>query len=178
MNVEHQSSLRGARQSRRIVPESRFRRGLTRSGRRSIASSIGGRRGSRFGVAYTLFYIAFATELGLLLFYCRYTISWGPIHGAIVNYFGHKVGYRNFETPHGRQVAQHPAVRLRDPGASSFRTTTTREPCRRTSPGAGFEIDPTWPIIRSLAWLRIVQLGPQSGPRRLSRIPSSHNPQF
>ena len=48
-----------------------------------------------FGTAYTLFYFAFATSpWQYLLLPIHYLM--GPMHGAIVNWGGHKYGYRNF----------------------------------------------------------------------------------
>ncbi len=48
-----------------------------------------------FGTAYTLFYMAFATSpWQYLLLPIHYLM--GPMHGAIVNWGGHKYGYRNF----------------------------------------------------------------------------------
>ena len=50
-----------------------------------------------FGVAYTAFYAVFATHWWMFLFLpIHYLI--GPIHGAIVNWAGHKYGYRNFNS--------------------------------------------------------------------------------
>jgi stearoyl-CoA desaturase (delta-9 desaturase) len=50
-----------------------------------------------FGTAYALFYLAFAPHWA---FYFLLPVHWlmGPIHGAIVNWGGHKYGYRNFAT--------------------------------------------------------------------------------
>ncbi len=49
-----------------------------------------------WGAAYTLFYWHFATVWWLwLLLPIQFLLS--PIHGAIINWFAHKYGYRNFE---------------------------------------------------------------------------------
>jgi stearoyl-CoA desaturase (Delta-9 desaturase) len=49
-----------------------------------------------WGSAYTFFYMFFATEWWHFLFLpIHYLI--GPVHGAIVNWFGHKHGYSNFD---------------------------------------------------------------------------------
>jgi stearoyl-CoA desaturase (delta-9 desaturase) len=46
---------------------------------------------------YTLFYVAFAPHWWLV---ALAPIHWflGPIHGGIVNWFGHKFGYRNYDS--------------------------------------------------------------------------------
>ena len=50
-----------------------------------------------WGTAYTLFYIAFAPHWAFFLLLPAHYLM-GPIHGAIVNWAGHKYGYRNFQT--------------------------------------------------------------------------------
>lgn len=45
--------------------------------------------------AYTLFYIYFAHAWWVFLFLPMHFIM-GPLHGAIINWFAHKYGYRNF----------------------------------------------------------------------------------
>ncbi len=50
-----------------------------------------------WGGLYVLFYWQFATHWSLfLLLPIQFAVS--PIHGAIINWFAHKYGYRNFET--------------------------------------------------------------------------------
>ena len=48
-----------------------------------------------WGVIYFLFYLAFATQWWMWLLF-PITCLMGPVHGAIINYFAHKYGYRNF----------------------------------------------------------------------------------
>ena len=48
-----------------------------------------------FGVAYVAFYAAFATHWWMFLLLPVHFLM-GPTHGAIVNWAGHKYGYRNF----------------------------------------------------------------------------------
>ena len=50
-----------------------------------------------FVVAYIALYLVFTDSLWYLLLVPLHSLM-GPIHGAIVNWFGHKSGYRNFET--------------------------------------------------------------------------------
>jgi stearoyl-CoA desaturase (delta-9 desaturase) len=46
--------------------------------------------------AYISFYIFFATEWWMFLFLPAHFVM-GPLHGAVINWFAHKYGYRNFE---------------------------------------------------------------------------------
>jgi stearoyl-CoA desaturase (delta-9 desaturase) len=121
-----------------------------------------------FGTAYTLFYIALAPHWAYFLLLPIHYVM-GPIHGAIVNYFGHKLGYRNFATPHGDKS--------RNTLPFDFLTWgelfQNNHHARAMSPNFArrwFEIDPTWPIIRALAWLHVIQL---VGPARAAEASSS-----
>jgi stearoyl-CoA desaturase (Delta-9 desaturase) len=53
-----------------------------------------------WGTLYTLMYGAYAyfTKSYWVMALVPFTWFLGPIHGAIVNYLGHKLGYRNFES--------------------------------------------------------------------------------
>ena len=48
-----------------------------------------------FGVLYVLFYVVFAPSYWWFLLLPIHFLM-GPIQGAIVNWFGHKLGYQNF----------------------------------------------------------------------------------
>jgi len=51
-----------------------------------------------WGVLYVMFYVTFVPE-GMWFLYLLLPIHFlmAPIHGAIINWFAHKVGYRNFD---------------------------------------------------------------------------------
>jgi stearoyl-CoA desaturase (Delta-9 desaturase) len=53
-----------------------------------------------WGTLYTLMYGAYAYFTKSYWVMALVPLTWflGPIHGAIVNYLGHKLGYRNFES--------------------------------------------------------------------------------
>jgi len=52
-----------------------------------------------FGIFYFLLYLYFAPNYWLLLLVPIHILM-GPLHGFIVNWFGHKRGYRNFKQLH------------------------------------------------------------------------------
>ena len=79
---------------KRSVPE-KFKKGVPKW---ESFDELAGSWPSRlvWGTLYTLVYMNFATELWLwALLPIQYMLS--PIHGAIINWFAHKYGYRNFE---------------------------------------------------------------------------------
>jgi stearoyl-CoA desaturase (Delta-9 desaturase) len=144
-------------QLRRITPEARFEGDtpewplLDRFGRTWACHIL-------FIGLYTAFYVAFAPSWHWFLLLPLHFVM-GPIHGAIVNWCGHKYGYRNFET------TQHDKSR----NTLVFDFLTMGELFQNNHHKFGmspnfaarwFELDPTYPIIRVLAFLRIVDLGP------------------
>ena len=106
-----------------IEPEAALRRRHARSGRRSTASAAAGRRASLFWRLYTAFYVAFAPHWSLFLLLPVHFLM-GPIHGAIVNWCGHKYGYRNFDTTATTSRATR-SCSTSSRWASCSRTTTT-----------------------------------------------------
>ncbi|HEX9296320.1 MAG TPA: acyl-CoA desaturase [Polyangiaceae bacterium] len=141
--------------TRRIVPEARFEGGYPVW---PAVDHFFNRWPVRigFGTAYTLFYLYFAPHWAYFLLLPIHYIM-GPVHGAIVNYCGHKFGYRNFATPHGDKS--------RNTLPFDFVTWgelfQNNHHARAMSPKFAvrwFEIDPTWFIIRGLAALRIIRL--------------------
>ncbi|MDP9149351.1 MAG: acyl-CoA desaturase [Myxococcota bacterium] len=79
----------------RVQPEARFAGGLPSW---PLIDRLGQSWWGRvaWGAAYTLFYMRFATHAWMFALLPVHFIM-GPIHGAIVNWCGHKYGYRNFD---------------------------------------------------------------------------------
>jgi stearoyl-CoA desaturase (delta-9 desaturase) len=115
-----------------------------------------------FGVAYTSVYLKFAPHWAWFLLVPLHWIM-GPLHGAIVNWCGHKYGYRNFATSDGdksRNTLPFDFVTM----GELFQNNHHAYGMSPNFAARWFEVDPTWAVIRALAFLRIVQL-PANGQR-------------
>ena len=107
-----------------------------------------------FGVLYTLVYIKFApSPVWFLLLPAHYLM--GPIHGAIVNWAGHKVGYRNFDSDDkSRNTLPIDFVTM----GELFQNNHHKFGMSPRFSVRWFEIDPTYAMIRLFAALGIITL--------------------
>lgn len=136
-----------------ILPEERFRGGVPEW---PLIDKIGDSWISRigFGTAYGLFYIAFAPHwAAFLLLPIHFVI--GPIHGAIVNWCGHKYGYRNFDCDDkSTNTLPIDFVTM----GELFQNNHHRYGMAPCFAVRWFEVDPTWSLIRALNFMRIIKL--------------------
>lgn len=109
-----------------------------------------------FGTAYTVFYIAFAPHWAFFLLLPVHYLM-GPIHGAIVNWCGHKYGYRNFDTGSVDKSRNTLLVDFVTWG-ELFQNNHHKYAMAPNFAARWFEVDPTYPVIRALAALRIIKL--------------------
>ena len=110
-----------------------------------VASSWWSRIG--FGAAWTLLYLGFASAWWLFLLL---PIHWvmGPVHGAIVNWCGHRYGYRNFRTrDESRNSVPFDFITL----GELFQNNHHRAAGRANFASRWFEFDPTYAVLRILA---------------------------
>jgi len=107
-----------------------------------------------WGAAYTLFYIYFATAWWQFLFLPAHFVM-GPIHGAIVNWCGHKYGYRNYES---KDVSRNTLIFDFLTGGELFQNNHHEFSMSPNFAARKFEIDPTYPIIVLLDKIGIIKI--------------------
>lgn len=107
-----------------------------------------------WGVLYTVYYIIFATHWWMFLLLPIHYLM-GPVHGAIVNWSGHKYGYRNFDLPDKSTNTLPWDVFLL---GELFQNNHHARPKSVNFAYRWFEIDLGYPFIKVLHWLRIIRL--------------------
>jgi stearoyl-CoA desaturase (delta-9 desaturase) len=119
-----------------------------------IGSSIASRL--LFGAAYTWFYIEFVpagSEWMYILLPIHYLM--GPLHGAIVNWCGHKYGYSNFDNnDKSKNTTPFDFLML----GELFQNNHHRYPNSANFGKKWFEVDPVYPIMKLMHMLGIIKL--------------------
>ncbi len=146
-------------QLRKIVPEARFDGAtpewplLDKFGRTWACHLL-------FMSLYTAYYVHFVPAgQGYLYALLPIHFVMGPVHGAIVNWCGHKYGYRNFDTTRddkSRNTLVFDFVTM----GELFQNNHHKYGMSPNFAARWFEIDPTYPVIKVLSWLHIIDLGP------------------
>ena len=95
----------------------------------------------------------------------------GPIHGAIVNWFGHRAGYRNFNEID--DVSKNTLVFDFATAGELFQNNHHKYGMSPNFAARWFEIDPTYPVIKVLSWLGIIDLGPAPQQPRYPAVTST-----
>jgi len=117
-----------------------------------IGSSIASR--VLFGLGYTCFYIGFAESWWMFLLLPVHFLM-GPLHGAIVNWCGHKYGYQNYDNnDKSRNTTPFDFLLL----GELFQNNHHRYPNSANFGKRWFEIDPVYPVMRALHLMRIIRL--------------------
>jgi stearoyl-CoA desaturase (delta-9 desaturase) len=108
-----------------------------------------------WGTLYTVFYLVFAPHWWMAAIFAPIHWLLGPIHGAIVNWAGHKLGYRNYDSDDNSK------------NTLVFDVLTMGELFQNNhhkwgqSPDFGvrwFEIDPAYQMMRVLAFFRVIDM--------------------
>jgi stearoyl-CoA desaturase (delta-9 desaturase) len=107
-----------------------------------------------FGVIYVWFYITFAAYWWMFLLLPIHFLM-GPIHGAIVNWCGHKYGYANFDNnDKSKNTTPFDFLML----GELFQNNHHRHPNSANFATRWFEFDPVYPVMKVLHWVRIIRL--------------------
>ncbi|MFM7720065.1 MAG: hypothetical protein ACKO52_02815 [Sediminibacterium sp.] len=112
---------------------------------------------SLFAGLYILFYVYFATAWWMYLLLTIHFLI-GPIQGAIVNWAGHKYGYRNSpgEKDHSKNTLFIDFLML----GELFQNNHHHAGARPNFASKWWEIDPVYPIIKLFNKLGIIKLIP------------------
>jgi len=107
-----------------------------------------------FGGLYVWFYVAFATQWWMFLLLPIHFLM-GPIHGAIVNWCGHKYGYANFDNnDKSKNTTPFDFLML----GELFQNNHHKHPNSPNFAKKWFEFDPVYPIMKVMHWMRLIQL--------------------
>jgi stearoyl-CoA desaturase (delta-9 desaturase) len=107
-----------------------------------------------FGLLYIGFYLYFATHWWLYLFLPIHFLM-GPLHGAIINWFAHKVGYRNHKVADtSTNMFPIDLIMLGEGLHNNHHKMGTRANFAQR----WFEFDPAYVVILLLHGLRVIKL--------------------
>jgi stearoyl-CoA desaturase (delta-9 desaturase) len=137
----------------RVPPEPRFEGGYPEW---AFVDKMGQSWIGRLGWvgAYTAFYFAFATSPWLFILLPFHYVM-GPTHGAIVNWCGHKYGYKNYDNGDAsRNTLIFDFVTL----GELFQNNHHKFAMSPNFAARRFEVDPTYTVIRILAALGVIEL--------------------
>jgi stearoyl-CoA desaturase (delta-9 desaturase) len=107
-----------------------------------------------FGALYAVYYLAFAPSA---IWFALLPIHWlmGPIHGAIVNWCGHKYGYRNFDTDDAsRNTLPIDFVTM----GELFQNNHHQRGAHPNFAARWYEIDPCYQVMRLLDLVGVIDL--------------------
>lgn len=107
-----------------------------------------------FALLYVAFYIYFAEYWWMFLLLPIHFLM-GPIHGAIVNWCGHKYGYSNHDNDdHSKNTLPLDFLMM----GELFQNNHHKSPNSVNFANKWFEFDPSYPIIKLMHTLRIIKL--------------------
>lgn len=106
------------------------------------------------GLGYIAFYIAFATHWWMYILLPIHFLM-GPLHGAIVNWCGHKYGYSNHDNDdHSRNSLPWDFLLM----GELFQNNHHKKPNSPNFATKWWEFDPTYPMMKMLHWMKIIKI--------------------
>ena len=103
---------------------------------------------------YTLIFILFATA-GWQYVLLPVIITMGAFHGAIINWFAHKFGYRNFRLTNTSQNLISIDILML---GESYHNNHHKRPSAVNFGVRWHELDPVYPVILLFNWLHVIRL--------------------
>lgn len=105
---------------------------------------------------YVAVYVAFAPSLWWFLLLPIHFVM-GPLQGAIVNWFGHKLGYSNYDNgDHSKNTSPWGILLL----GELFQNNHHAEKLNANFARKWYEFDPTYLIMKGMHFLKIIRLKP------------------
>jgi stearoyl-CoA desaturase (Delta-9 desaturase) len=141
--------------NRNSEPEERFSKNIPEW---NFLDKIGDAWPSRifWGTVYVLIYIKFVpTDMWYLFLLLPIHFLMGPVHGAIVNWSGHKYGYSNFDNNDKSKNSLMIDFLM---GGELFQNNHHKHADSPNFAKKWFELDPTYPVIRLLHLFRIIKI--------------------
>lgn len=106
------------------------------------------------GLFYIGFYIAFANHWWLFILLPIHFLM-GPLHGAIVNWCGHKYGYSNHDNDdHSKNSLPWDFLLM----GELFQNNHHKKPNSPNFATKWWEFDPTYPVMKVLHWMKIIKI--------------------
>lgn len=107
-----------------------------------------------WGSSYIVFYVFFATEWWMYLLLPLHFLM-GPLHGAIVNWCGHKYGYQNYDNDdHSRNTLPFDFLLL----GELFQNNHHKHPNSPNFAVKPWEFDPMYPFLRIMHTAGVISL--------------------
>lgn len=107
-----------------------------------------------WALLYIAFYATFATAWWMWLF-LPINLIMGPLHGAIINWFAHKVGYINFKVSDKSRNLMPLDIFMMGEG---YHNNHHKFGARANFGVKWHELDPTYQVIKVLNWLQVIKL--------------------
>ena len=103
---------------------------------------------------YIGFYVAFAEYWWMFILLPVHFLM-GPLHGAIVNWCGHKYGYSNHDNDdHSKNSLPWDFLMM----GELFQNNHHKKPNSPKFSSHWWEFDPTYPVMKVLHWMRIIRI--------------------
>ena len=110
-------------------------------------------------IIYIAFYYYFAATNWWLWLLLPIQLVMGPFHGAIINWFAHKIGYISFKLSNTSTNLMPLDIFMLGEG---YHNNHHKTPDRPNFGNKWYELDPTYPILKILNLLSIIKFKPAS----------------